>query len=185
MNPNSQLLIIAHIDHAKATLRSPASRLPARISDREMQEASPGHNGTRNASAASPSKHSRRCGCSNTAQDGETSRMNLIDTPGHVRFSPTKSAGRCSRARGSSWLVAARRVSKPRHLPTLYMALEQDSNRRGRQQIRPPCASTRLRPGDRRPDRIDAADVIQSQRQTGRHVDQLLEAIVRQSHRQR
>ena len=132
--------IIAHIDHGKSTLADRLLELTGTLDPREMQRPGPRRHGPRARARHHDQGPRRRLHY--PARDGETYKLNLIDTPGHVDFTyeVSRSLAACE---GAILVVDASQGVEAQTLANFYLALEQDLTLvPGAQQDRPAAAPT-------------------------------------------
>ena len=170
--------IIAHIDHGKSTLADRFIETCGGLADREME-----------AQVLDTMELERERGITIKAQqvvldytavDGETYRLNMIDTPGHVDFSyeVSRSLTACE---GALLIVDASQGVQAQTVANCYTAAELDL------EIVPVLNKIDLPAAD--PERvaaeiediigIEAKDAIRASAKTGEGVRDILEAIVR------
>ena len=169
--------IIAHIDHGKSTLADRFIQLCGALSDREMSDQVLDFMDLERErgitiKARSVTLHYQ-------AQDGETYRLNLIDTPGHVDFSyeVSRSLAACE---GGLLVVDAAQGVEAQTIANCYSALEQDLT------ILPVLNKMDLPQADaaRVAGEIEdiiglpAQDAVRVSAKTGEGVDQVLEQVV-------
>ncbi|MGC1816273.1 MAG: translation elongation factor 4 [Casimicrobiaceae bacterium] len=169
--------IIAHIDHGKSTLADRFIQRCGGLSDREME-----------AQVLDSMDLERERGITIKAQtaalsyqarDGQTYRLNLIDTPGHVDFAyeVSRSLAACE---GALLVVDASQGVEAQTVANCYTAIEQGV------EVVPVLNKIDLPSAD--PDRvieeiediigIDAQDAIRASAKTGEGVDDILEAVI-------
>ncbi len=170
--------IIAHIDHGKSTLADRFIEICGGLADREME-----------AQVLDSMELERERGITIKAQqvalnyaadDGQTYRLNMIDTPGHVDFSyeVSRSLTACE---GALLVVDASQGVQAQTVANCYTAAELDL------EIVPVLNKIDLPASD--PERviaeiediigIEARDAIRASAKTGEGVREILEAIVR------
>ncbi|MDE0611539.1 MAG: GTP-binding protein, partial [Gammaproteobacteria bacterium] len=170
--------IIAHIDHGKSTLADRFIELCGALSDREMSDQVLDNMDLERErgitiKARSVTLHYQ-------AQDGETYRLNLIDTPGHVDFSyeVSRSLAACE---GGLLVVDASQGVEAQTVANCYNAIEQDLvilpvlNKMDLPQADPVRACEEIEDiiG------LDATDAAQISAKTGLNVKEVLERVVR------
>ncbi len=169
--------IIAHIDHGKSTLADRFIQRCGGLSDREME-----------AQVLDTMDLERERGITIKAQtaaleyrarNGETYRLNLIDTPGHVDFAyeVSRSLAACE---GALLVVDASQGVEAQTVANCYTAIEQGV------EVVPVLNKIDLPSAD--PSRvideiediigIDAEDAIRASAKTGEGIDDILEAVI-------
>ncbi|HHH47023.1 MAG TPA: elongation factor 4 [Thiotrichales bacterium] len=170
--------IIAHIDHGKSTLADRFIQICGGLSEREMAE-----------QVLDSMDLERERGITIKAQsvtldyrarDGETYRLNFIDTPGHVDFSyeVSRSLAACE---GALLVVDAAQGVEAQSVANCYTAIEQGL------EVVPVLNKIDLPSAD--PERvineieeiigIEAHDAVRVSAKTGEGVEDLLEALIR------
>jgi GTP-binding protein LepA len=169
--------IIAHIDHGKSTLADRFIQRCGGLSDREME-----------AQVLDTMALERERGITIKAQtaalayrarDGETYRLNLIDTPGHVDFAyeVSRSLAACE---GALLVVDASQGVEAQTVANCYTAIEQGV------EVVPVLNKIDLPSAE--PERvideiediigIEADDAIRASAKTGEGIDDILEAVI-------
>ncbi|HJU20952.1 MAG TPA: translation elongation factor 4 [Casimicrobiaceae bacterium] len=169
--------IIAHIDHGKSTLADRFIERCGGLSGREME-----------AQVLDSMELERERGItikaqtaalSYTARDGQTYRLNLIDTPGHVDFAyeVSRSLAACE---GALLVVDASQGVEAQTVANCYTAIEQGV------EVVPVLNKIDLPSAD--PERvineiediigIEADDAIRASAKTGEGIDDILEAVI-------
>ncbi len=171
--------IIAHIDHGKSTLADRLIQYCGGLSEREME-----------AQVLDSMDLERERGITIKAQtaaltykahDGNTYRLNLIDTPGHVDFSYEVSRS-LSACEGALLVVDASQGVEAQTVANCYTAIELGV------EVVPVLNKIDLPAAD--PDRvageiedivgIDATDAVRASAKTGIGIEEILEVVVKQ-----
>ncbi|EGR0550250.1 elongation factor 4 [Vibrio cholerae] len=169
--------IIAHIDHGKSTLSDRLIQVCGGLSDREMAEQVLDSMDLERERGITIKAQSVTLDY--TAKDGQTYRLNFIDTPGHVDFAyeVSRSLAACE---GALLVVDAGQGVEAQTLANCYTAIEMDL------EVVPILNKIDLPAAE--PERvaeeiedivgIDAIDAVRCSAKTGVGVDEVLEKIV-------
>jgi GTP-binding protein LepA len=169
--------IIAHIDHGKSTMADRFIQRCGGLSDREMAAQVLDSMDLERERGITIKAHS--VSLDYTARDGQTYRLNFIDTPGHVDFSyeVSRSLAACE---GALLIVDAAQGVEAQSVANCYTAIEQGL------EVVPVLNKIDLPSAD--PERviheieeiigIEAGDAVRASAKTGIGVDDVLESII-------
>ncbi|HXU53709.1 MAG TPA: translation elongation factor 4, partial [Casimicrobiaceae bacterium] len=177
MNRIRNFSIIAHIDHGKSTLADRFIQRCGGLAAREMSEQ------VLDSMALERERgitiKAQTAALEYVARDGETYRLNMIDTPGHVDFAyeVSRSLAACE---GALLVVDASQGVEAQTVANCYTAIEQGV------EVVPVLNKIDLPSAE--PDRvieeiediigIDATEAIHASAKTGEGVDDILEAVI-------
>jgi GTP-binding protein LepA len=169
--------IIAHIDHGKSTLADRFIQRCGGLSEREMEEQVLDSMDLERERGITIK--AQTAALTYRARDGQTYRLNLIDTPGHVDFAyeVSRSLAACE---GALLVVDASQGVEAQTVANCYTAIEQGV------EVVPVLNKIDLPSAE--PERvideiediigIDADDAIRASAKTGEGIDDILEAVI-------
>src|SRR5690625_3644889 len=169
--------IIAHIDHGKSTLADRLIQHCGGLADREMSDQVLDSMDIERERGITIK--AQTAALSYTAKDGQTYRLNLIDTPGHVDFSYEVSRS-LSACEGALLVVDASQGVEAQTVATCYTAIDQNL------EVIPVLNKIDLPSADpysamqeiEEVIGIEAADAIQASAKTGQGIEEILESVV-------
>ncbi len=171
--------IIAHIDHGKSTLADRLIQQCGGLSEREMEEQVLDSMDLEKERGITIK--AQTAALTYKAQDGQTYRLNLIDTPGHVDFSYEVSRS-LSACEGALLVVDASQGVEAQTVANCYTAIDLGV------EVIPVLNKIDLPAAD--PDRvaeeiedivgIDASEAVRASAKTGIGIPEILEVVVRQ-----